>query len=122
MRNLKRNTFPAICLKEMEHINGNYLIWTDMLLLKYLEENAYIFLHSLNKYFLIESEQRIWIDFQDDMIYSFLCDCTSEEVLFEDAGDWLLIPEKTLHSTGSCQTCRFFSDLKLFVKNAMMLT
>lgn len=90
-------------------LGENNMILDDLILLNQLEKNAFAILSGLTPSVGVEYLNygiRIWLDFKDDLIYAFICDCMGEE-----RGDWLCVPTHQLHLEEGCQTCQYLASL-----------
>ena len=90
---------------------GKRILFTrDLFRLKQLENNSYSILSSLTPQILrLQSNTgySVWIDFNDDLIYAFISECTEEDV-----DDWSRIPNVAVHCEYSCQVCKYLAKLR----------
>ena len=91
-------------------------LYQDLFRLKQLENNSYSILSSLTPQILrlpSNTGYSMWIDFNDDLIYAFISECTGEEM-----DDWSRIPDVAVHCKDSCQVCGYFATLTLYFATA----
>ena len=89
-------------------------LFEDVLLFKMMETQGLKIIMASPVILCKAKSGDFWVNFLDDSIYAYACECTEEE-----RGDWLKIPNVSLHDFRSCQVCLFFREIK---KNVYLIS